>query len=47
MSERERVRISGRCTVKIETWCIHFNQCHPHYALGWMTPYEFAKKSAV
>ncbi|XAG05148.1 transposase [Pantoea sp. RSPAM1] len=42
-SERERVRVFGRCIGQIETWCIHFNHCHPHSVLGWMTPYEFAK----
>ncbi|WP_414899229.1 integrase core domain-containing protein [Raoultella terrigena] len=31
---------------KIEAWRIHYNQSRPHSALGWMTPYEFAEKSA-
>lgn len=31
---------------KIEAWCIHYNQRRPHSALGQMTPYEFAEKSA-
>ncbi|WP_425333073.1 IS3 family transposase [Erwinia persicina] len=31
---------------KIEAWRIHYNQRHPHSALGWMTPSEFAEKSA-
>lgn len=34
----------ARC--KIEAWCIHYNQSRPHSALGWMTPSEFAEKSA-
>ncbi|NIF00164.1 transposase, partial [Pantoea sp. Acro-805] len=25
---------------------IHYNQSRPHSALGWMTPFEFAEKSA-
>lgn len=31
---------------KIEACRIHYNQSRPHSALGWMTPYEFAEKSA-
>ncbi|MBU4684113.1 integrase core domain-containing protein [Cedecea davisae] len=31
---------------KIEAWCIYYNQRRPHSALGQMTPYEFAEKSA-
>jgi putative transposase len=31
---------------KIEAWRIHYNQRRPHSALGWMTPSEFAEKSA-
>ncbi|WP_371558854.1 IS3 family transposase [Pantoea sp. OXWO6B1] len=31
---------------KIEAWRIHYNQRRPHSALGWMTPSEFAGKSA-
>ncbi|ENJ8544392.1 TPA: integrase core domain-containing protein, partial [Raoultella planticola] len=27
-------------------WRIHYNQRRPHSALGWMTPSEFAEKSA-
>ncbi len=34
----------ARC--KIEACRIHYNQRRPHSALGWMTPTEFAKKSA-
>lgn len=34
----------ARC--KIEVWRIHYNQSRPHSALGWMTPSEFAEKSA-
>ena len=34
----------ARC--KIEAWRVHYNQRHPHSALGWMTPSEFAEKSA-
>lgn len=34
----------ARC--KIEAWRIHYNQRRPHSALGWMTPSEFAEKSA-
>ncbi len=34
----------ARC--KIEACRIHYNQSRPHYALGWMTPSEFAEKSA-
>lgn len=34
----------ARC--KIEVWRIHYNQSRPHSALGWMTPCEFAEKSA-
>lgn len=34
----------ARC--KIEAWRIHYNQRGPHSALGWMTPSEFAEKSA-
>ncbi len=34
----------ARC--KIESWRIHYNQRRPHLALDWMTPSEFAKKSA-
>ena len=34
----------ARC--KIEAWRIHYNQSRPHSALGWMTPSEFAEKSA-
>ncbi|WP_411706441.1 integrase core domain-containing protein [Edaphovirga cremea] len=34
----------ARC--KIEAWRLHYNQRHPHSALGWMTPSEFAQKSA-
>ncbi len=34
----------ARC--KIEAWRIHYNQRRPHSALGWMTPSEFAAKSA-
>ncbi|WP_210497802.1 integrase core domain-containing protein, partial [Pantoea ananatis] len=34
----------ARC--KIEAWRIHYNQRRPHSALGWMTPSEFAGKSA-
>lgn len=34
----------ARC--KIEAWCIHYNQSRAHSALGWMTPSEFAEKSA-
>ena len=34
----------ARC--KIEAWRIHYNQSRPHSALGWMTPCEFAEKSA-
>ncbi|WP_372557766.1 IS3 family transposase [Yersinia sp. 1652 StPb PI] len=34
----------ARC--KIEGWRIHYNQSRPHSALGWMTPSEFAEKSA-
>lgn len=34
----------ARC--KIEAWRIHYNQKLPHSALGWMTPSEFAEKSA-
>ncbi|BEH97496.1 hypothetical protein KB20921_02230 [Edwardsiella ictaluri] len=34
----------ARC--KIETCRIHDNQRHPHCAPGWMTPSEFAEKSA-
>ena len=33
-----------RC--KIEAWRVHYNQRHPHSALGWMTPSEVAEKSA-
>ncbi|AUQ43595.1 hypothetical protein NJ56_00910 [Yersinia ruckeri] len=25
---------------------MHYNQSRPHSALGWMTPSEFAEKSA-
>ncbi|WP_128602201.1 hypothetical protein [Pantoea wallisii] len=25
---------------------MHYNQSRPHSALGWMTQYEFAEKSA-
>ena len=31
---------------KIEAWRIHYNQRGSHSALGWMTPSEFAEKSA-
>ncbi|MHA1066854.1 integrase core domain-containing protein [Enterobacter ludwigii] len=31
---------------KIEAWCTHYKQKHPHSALGWMTPSECAEKSA-
>lgn len=31
---------------KIEALRIHKNQQRPHFALGWMTPSEFAEKSA-
>ncbi|MCS4274559.1 putative transposase [Raoultella sp. BIGb0132] len=31
---------------KIEAWRIHYNQKRPHSAQGWMTPSEFAEKSA-
>ncbi len=34
----------ARC--KIEAWRILYNQRRPHSALGWMTPSEFAEKSA-
>lgn len=34
----------ARC--KIEGWRIHYNQSRPHSSLGWMTPSEFADKSA-
>ncbi|WP_228389059.1 transposase, partial [Rahnella sp. RcJ3] len=34
----------ARC--KIEAWRIHYNQSRPHSTLGWMTPSEFAEKSA-
>ncbi|KFD06611.1 hypothetical protein GRAQ_01736 [Rahnella aquatilis CIP 78.65 = ATCC 33071] len=34
----------ARC--KNEAWRIHDNQSRPHSALGWMTPSEFAEKSA-
>jgi len=34
----------ARC--KIEAWRIHYNQSRHHSALGWMTPSEFAEKSA-
>ncbi|HCB2860461.1 TPA: IS3 family transposase [Klebsiella aerogenes] len=34
----------ARC--KIEAWRIHYNEKRPHSALGWMTPSEFAEKSA-
>lgn len=34
----------ARC--KIEACRIHYNQSRPHSALGWMTPSEFAEKSA-
>lgn len=33
-----------RC--KIEALRLHYNQRRPHSALGWMTPSEFAGKSA-
>jgi transposase InsO family protein len=36
--------VDARC--KIEAWRIHYNQSRPHSALGWMTPSEFAEKSA-
>lgn len=31
---------------KIEAWRKHYNQKRPHSVLGWMTPSEFAEKSA-
>lgn len=31
---------------KIEAWRIHKNLKRPHFAWGWMTPSEFAEKSA-
>ncbi|EPS0558272.1 integrase core domain-containing protein [Enterobacter roggenkampii] len=31
---------------KIEAWRIHKNQKRPHFVPGWMTPSEFAGKSA-
>ncbi|HBS5981531.1 TPA: transposase [Klebsiella variicola] len=31
---------------EIEAWRIHYNQRRPHSAPGWMTPSEFAEKSA-
>ncbi|MGR2855446.1 transposase [Erwinia sp. 1181_3] len=34
----------ARC--KIGAWRIHYNQSRPHSAPGWMTPCEFAEKSA-
>ncbi|WP_394817922.1 integrase core domain-containing protein [Citrobacter koseri] len=34
----------ARC--KIKAGRIHYNQSRPHSALGWMTPSEFAEKSA-
>jgi len=34
----------ARC--KIEAWRILYNQRCPHFALGWMTPSEFAEKFA-
>jgi len=34
----------ARC--KIGAWRIRHNQRRPHSALGWMTPSEFAEKSA-
>lgn len=34
----------ARC--KIEGWSIHYNQSRPNFALGWMTPPEFAEKSS-
>ncbi|MFT2798987.1 integrase core domain-containing protein [Serratia sp. N21D137] len=29
-----------------EGWRIHYNQSRPHSSLVWMTPSEFAEKSA-
>ncbi|WP_410476971.1 MULTISPECIES: integrase core domain-containing protein [Klebsiella pneumoniae complex] len=36
----------GDARCKIEAWHIHYNQRRLHSALGWMTPSEFAEKSA-
>ncbi|WP_442996192.1 MULTISPECIES: integrase core domain-containing protein [unclassified Serratia (in: enterobacteria)] len=30
----------------MEAWRIPYNKGHPHSALGWTTPSEFADKSA-